>query len=199
MQCSSVKGICIQFCRYWKPMAAQKDGPGGSPFQRCRCRCSKYSDQQRSETELGDTTGALMARPAAALPNCLHGVSGTAAACQLKPAPSVNVTAMRPGRRPGRDALLAELSHGQHKWLVWNMYRYLVQTPLGLFSMAPFRRSPPKGAAHNLGVPPLASHRRHPKLQDALQTALAMHCMRSTGMRSCCCCPLASTRAWQLS
>lgn len=110
-------------------MAAQKDGPGGSPFQRCRCRCSKYSDQQRSETELGGTAGALMARPAAALPNCLHGVPGTAAACQLKPAPPVQATAMRPGHRPRRDALLAELSRRQHKWLVRTMYRYLAPNP----------------------------------------------------------------------
>lgn len=80
----------------------------------------------------GAQLGALMARPAA-LPNCLHGVPSTAAACQRKPAPPVHATAMRPGRRPGWDALLAELSHGQHKWLVRSMYQYLGQTPLGCF------------------------------------------------------------------
>lgn len=99
-------------------MAAQKDGLGSMAHPSAAVAGAQVQRPAAQQNGTRGTAGALMARLAAALPNCLHGVPGTAAACQLKPAPPVHTTAMRPRRRPGQDALLAELWHGQHKWLV---------------------------------------------------------------------------------
>lgn len=181
-------------------MAAQRGGLGGSPIQRRRCRCSSTATSSAAKRNSGHSwclDGQSSGRPAQ-----LSAWSTRYRRCVPTQACSTGAdTAMRPCRRRGRDALLAEGRTASINGL-YGPCTGTRRSPPGCpwpRSVDRHKRRRTQSRSQGL-VPPLASHRRHPKMPancacdalhavdgDALLLPIGLHpCLAAVKAKESC-------------